>query len=94
MSVSRKIRGIGGIIEKVSTEREIQKFKLKSQLIQQKSKICILTFLMYCDKVHTCYKIIIMQIFSYSEQWRYKGPVKLRQPRFMGRCQPERVIEQ
>ncbi len=28
---------------------------------------------------------------SYSEWWRYKGPVKLRQPRVIdGRCQPER----
>jgi len=34
-----------------------------------------------------------MKTFSYSEQWRYKGPVKLRQPR-QGRCRPERAIEQ
>jgi len=32
-----------------------------------------------------------LSTFSYSEQWRYKGSVKLRQPLGKGRCQPERV---
>lgn len=34
----------------------------------------------------------INKTFSYSEQWRYKGSKKLRQPLVIGRCQPERVI--